>query len=337
VIDQNPQPQDLDVRLASGFRLSRAVWLAARFRLADVIGAGPTSAAEIAQASGTHLDSVKRLLDALAAAGLFRYQGDGRYGPTPASDLLRSDHPKSQRGLLEVVLGGEHFEAWGAVETSLRTGQTAFDARHGASWIDYYTSHPQAGRAFAEAMAGNTRAFEDAILEADPFPAFDFAVDVGGSYGSLLRRLLEKNAGARGVVLDLPDVIAGWSVGGRDDLGGRLTGVGGDFFRAVPGGGDLYLLKLILHDWDDEPAERILRRVREAVRPGGWVAIVETVLPESPVEHPGWLMDLNMLAITGGRERTARAFASLLEGAGWRLERVIPTCSPLSVILASLE
>jgi O-methyltransferase domain/Dimerisation domain len=291
VIDQDSEPQELYMRLASGFRLSRAVWLAARFRLADVIGAGPASAAEIARASGTHPDSVKRLLDALTAAGLFRSEGDGLYGPTPASDQLRSDHPKSQLALIEVVLGGEHFEAWGAMEESLRTGQTDFDVRHGASWIDYYTAHPRAGRAFAGAMSDTTRAFDGAILEADPFPEFGLAVDVGGSHGSLLRRLLERNSEAKGVVLDLPEVIADWPAEYRNDLDGRLTGVGGDFFRAVPEGADLYLLKHILHDWDDERAEKILRRVREDVRPGGWVAIVEHVLPESPVEHPEWRLE----------------------------------------------
>ncbi|MQA72742.1 MAG: methyltransferase [Solirubrobacterales bacterium] len=338
-VDQSADPQELIRRVLFSFWLSRAVWLAARLRLADAIGAGPTPTAEIARLSGTDPESCKRLLDALAAAGLLRSDERGRYGPTPASDLLRSDHPRSQRGLIDVLLGGEQFEAWGALETSLRTGRPAFDVRHGASWIDYYNAHPDAGRAFAEAMSGTTRAFEDAILEADPFGDFSFAVDVGGSHGSLLRRLLERNAEARGVVLDLPEVIAGLATGG--DLGDRFTAVEGDFFEAVPAGGDLYLLKLILHDWDDERAEAILRRVREALGPGGSVAIIETVLPESPAErlgsaeHPGWLMDLNMLAMTGGRERTAPAFASLLEGAGWRLERIVPTRSPISVVLAS--
>jgi len=183
-------------------------------------------------------------------------------------------------------------------------------------------------------MSGTTSAFENAILEADPFPTFRFAVDVGGSRGSLLRRLLERNAEAKGVVFDLPEVIADWPHD-RDELGGRLTGVGGDFFDAVPEGGDLYLLKFILHDWDDERAEVILRQVRAAVGPDGCVAIIETVLPESPVEHPGWLMDLNMMAITGGQDLTAATYAELLERAGWTIVRVVPTRSPLSVILAS--
>jgi hypothetical protein len=326
-------PQEFAVRVRIGLWLSRAVWLAAHLRLADVIGAGPATAQQIAEASGTHAESVERLLLALAAEGVFARDEEGRYRPTAASDLLRSDHPRSQRALMDTLLGGEAFEAWGAIEASVRTGQTAFDARHGVSWLDYYAAHPEAGRAFAEAMTDTTRAFEEAILAVDPFGEFALAVDVGGSHGSLLRRLLERRREARGIVLDLPEVVAGLPA--PNGLGDRLTGVGGDFFDAVPAGGDLYLLKFILHDWDDERAETILRRVREAVRPDGRLAVIETVLPDAPVDHPGWLMDLNMLVMTGGRERTADIYAAILRRAGWSIEDVVPTASPLSVVMAS--
>jgi hypothetical protein len=137
-----------------------------------------------------------------------------------------------------------------------------------------------------------------------------------------------------GVLFDLPVVIERWRAEQPDDLGGRLSAVGGDFFAAVPEGGDLYLLKFILHDWDDDDAVAILRRVRAAVRPGGRIAIVETVLPDTPTEHLAWLFDLNMLVITGGRERSAGDFAALLDRAGCRIERITPSASPLSVILA---
>jgi hypothetical protein len=198
------------------------------------------------------------------------------------------------------------------------------------SWIDYNRAHPEVAEEFAEAMTSSTRAFDEAILEADPFPPFRQVVDVGGSHGSLLRRLLERDQHARGVVFDLPEVVE--RVAGLD---GRLTTVGGDFFHAVPPGGDLYLLKFILHDWDDERAARILRRVREAVAAGGRVAIVEFVLPDEPVSHPAWIMDLNMLAMTGGRERSERRHRALLEQTGWRFERTVPTASAISVILAT--
>jgi DNA-binding MarR family transcriptional regulator len=337
-IDQRPEPGDLYVHLVSSFRLSRAVWLALRFRLPDIIGSEPVPARDIARATGTDPDSLKRLLDALTAAGLFQATGPGEnrlYSSTPTSELLRSDHPKSQRAWIEVMLGGDHYEAWGSIDESLRTGQTAFDLRYGMSSFEYYACHPEAGRAFAESMTATTRAFEDAIMEADPFPRFTFAVDVGGSHGSFLRRLLERNVEATGVIFDLPDVIGGWIANGYDNLDGRMTGIGGDFFESVPAGGDLYLLKLILHDWDDTQAAVILRRVREAIQPDGKIAIVETVLSESSTDLWGRLKDLNMLAITGGRERTQVSFSRLLDEAGFHLERIVPASSRLSILIAS--
>lgn len=325
------EPHELSLRAMAGFRLSRAVWLAARLRLADLIAGGRVSGAEIADAAGADRDSLQRLLNALAAAGVFRRGDDGSFGLTAASELLRSDHPRSQRAWLELALGGEHFEAWGALETAIRTGRTAFEIRHGASWIEYYRAHPNAAAAFADAMSASTRAFEDAIVEANPFGPFRLAVDVGGSRGSLLRRLLERNQGAHGILFDLPEVIEQHGDPGLDD---RLEAVAGDFFEAVPRGGDLYLLKFILHDWDDERSEAILRRVREAAAPGVRAAIVEMVLPDQPTSHSGWMMDLNMLAVTGGRERTGWEFRELLVRTGWRHERTVPTAAAISVIVA---
>jgi hypothetical protein len=326
---------DFALRVLGGFRFSRAVWLAARLRLADLVGDGTASAAELAAAGGTDAGAVERLMNALAAFGVFRRDADGRFRQSPASQVLRSDHPQSQRAWLECLLGGEMFEAWGAIEYSVETGQPSFEARHGASWVEFYREHEDAAALFADAMSATTHAFEAALLAADAFPAFSVAVDVGGSRRTLLRRLLERDPSARGVVFDLPEVIDRHRVEQADDAGGRLTAVGGDFFERVPEGADLYLLKFILHDWDDERAVAILRRVREAVAPDGRLALVETVLPETLAEHPGWLLDLNMLVITGGRERTASEFTTLLDAAGWQLERVTPTESPLSVILAA--
>jgi hypothetical protein len=336
VTSEQTDPQDVhqfSLRVVGGFRLSRAVWLAARLRLADHVGPGPATVADLARACAADAASLERVLNALAAAGVFRRDEHGRVEQTPASELLRSDHPRSQRAWLDVVLGGEIFEAWGALEEAVITGRPAFDIRHGAPCFDYYRAHPVAGREFAEAMTSTTRAFEDAILDAEPFGPFELAVDVGGSQGSLLRRLLERQSDARGVVFDLPEVVAGWPA--EAPLGGRLRAVAGDFFQTVPDGGDLYLLKFVLHDWGDDHARVILRRVREAVRRDGRVAIVEMVLPESPTAHPGWLMDLNMLALTTGRERTAPDFTAMLDETGWRLHRIVATASPMSVLVAT--
>jgi hypothetical protein len=322
---------DLALRVLTEFRLSRAVWLAARLRLADLVGDGSASVEELAAASKTDTGALGRLMSALAAFGVFKRDGDGRFGQTAASARLRSDDPRSQRAWLECLLGGEMFDAWASIESAVRTGRPSFDTHHGVSWVDYYREHEDAAALFAEAMSATTRAFEDALLAADPFPPFELAVDVGGSRGSLLRRLLERNPDAGGVLFDLPEVIERRPAN-RDD---RLQATGGDFFEQVPAGGDLYVLKFILHDWDDDRALMILRNVRRAVAPGGRLAIVEVVLPDTPTEHPGWLFDLNMLVVTGGRERTAQAFGELLDRADLTVERITPTDSPLSVIVTA--
>jgi len=334
MFDAAMEPQEFTNRLLGGMRISRLVWIVARYRIADLIGDGTASADRIAELAGLHAEPTRRMLDALASVGIFRSEGDGVYAQTTVSSYLRSDHPRSQRAWMELSLGGPHLEAWADLETTMRTGQTAFEVRHGMSWIDFNVSHPEAGRIFTDAMGATTRAYEDAIVEADPFPPFELAVDVGGSQGSLLRALLSRLPRARGIVLDLPEVIESWVTTEPDDLDGRLAGVGGDFFEAVPGGADLYLLKMILHDWDDDHAQLILRRVREAADSGSTVAIAEFVLPETPIEHPGWIMDVNMMVLTGGRERSAGAYACLLDRTGWEIDRIVQTASPISVILA---
>lgn len=326
---------DLSTRILRGYWLSRAVWVAARLRLADAVGDGPADPADVACAAGVDPDALTRVLHALASAGVFEIDDAGHVWPTADSNALRSDDPRSQRTLLDHLLGDENHASWGELAETVRTGRTGFDLHYGHTWIEHYAAHPAAGRRFAEAMSATTANFEEALMAADPFPRFAVAVDVGGSHGSLLRRLLARDPAARGVVFDLPEVVA--QVEDEDlgaDLDGRLAAVAGDFFDAVPPGADLYLLKLILHDWDDEHAVAILRTVRAAAPEGARVAIVEAVLPERPDDHAGWWWDLQMLVMTGGRERSRDAYAALLQAAGWRLERVVDTASPLSVVLA---
>lgn len=317
--------------VVTSFWRGRAIWLAARLGIADAIEDSGTPLEEVARKTGALPGPLARLMAVLVSEGLFT-QERGAYFRTPQSDLLRSDHPQSQRAVIDVLLGGEHYEAWGAVEAALRGEASGFEARHGANWVRYYRDHPAAARAFARAMNGTTAAFEAAVFAADPFPHFTRAVDVGGGDGGLLRRLLQLHPEAAGVVFDLPEIVA--SCRGGQELSGRLTREGGDFFVSAPAGGDLYLLKFILHDWDDAHAIAILKNVRAAMREAGRVAVIETVLPPDLSPHPGWLMDLNMLAITEGRERTAREFADLFARAGLVLEREIATASPLSVLIA---
>ncbi|HZG45535.1 MAG TPA: methyltransferase [Allosphingosinicella sp.] len=326
---QDDNPLFALVRLASGLWVSRALWAAAHFRIADAVRFEPTPLAAIAAATGTNEANLRRLMNALVAAEIFVAAGEDRYGHSAVSPFLRSDNPISQRDFIASVFGGEHYAAWGALEESLTGGATAFDSLYGQPVFDWYNEHPQEAQSFSRAMEGTTRIVEAALLASWTPPPFELAVDIGGSRGTLLSALLARAPEARGILFDLPG-IAG-SV--RSGLPDRIEAVGGNFFESVPEG-DLYLLKLILHDWTDEQSLAILRSIRAAIRPGGRVAIVETLLPEQVEPHPGYLFDLNMMVMTGGRERSAADFGTLLDQTGFRLESVTPTPTPMGVVQA---
>src|SRR3954447_13761942 len=323
-------PIETILRIGAGLWQSRALWAAARLRIADGIGDAPATVEEIAGKTGTRPDMLERLLNALAAIGIFARAEDGLYAHSDLSLLLRSDHPLSQRAFVESVFGNEHYEGWGAIDQSVRTGETGFSRHYGADVFAYFTANPEAGQLFSEAMTATTRLMEAVLLATYTPPAFSLAVDVGGSQGTLISGLLGANPEARGILFDLPDLVER----ARPKLAGdRIEAIGGDFFKSVPEA-DLYLLKLILHDWTDEQSEAILANIRKAIRPGGHVVIIESILPEIVQPHPGYFMDLNMMVMTGGRERKASEYAAMLEKTVFRLEKVVPTPALLSVVEA---
>jgi len=330
--DNAPQENPIEtiLRIGAGLWQSRALWAAARLRIADAIGDAPATVEEIAAQTGTKPDMLRRLLNALAAIGFFACDADGRFGHTDLSRLLRADHPLSQRSFVESVFGQEHYAAWGDIEESLRSGVTAFDHHYGMAVFPYFSQHPEVAALFSEAMTSTTRLLEAVLLASYTPPPFTLAVDVGGSQGTLISGLLSRHPDARGILFDLPDLVEQV----RPSLANeRISAVGGDFFKSVPEA-DLYLLKLILHDWTDAQSETILANIRKAIRPGGHVAIIESVLPETPAPHPGYFMDLNMMVMTGGRERKASEFGALLEHSGFKVEKVTLTPSLLSVVEA---
>jgi hypothetical protein len=304
------------LHMASGLWLSRALWTAAHLKVADAIGDEPVPVGRLAAQTGTDPTNLKRLMNALVAAGVFAAAGDDAFAHGPLSPFLKSDHPLSQRAFIDGIFGGEHFTSWGTISESVKTGTTGFDSVYGMPVFDWYSGHEEEAQRFSRAMEGTTRIIEAALLACWTPPPFELAVDVGGSRGTLVASLLAGAPGARGILFDLPDIV---------------EAVGGDFFRNVPEG-DLYLLKLILHDWTDEQASAILRNIRAAIRPGGRVAIIENLLPDEIEPHPGYLMDLNMMVMTGGRERKAAEFAALLEQTGFKLEGVTPTPTPIGVV-----
>jgi SAM-dependent methyltransferase len=336
-LNESPAPLQAEVvRVVGGYWLSRAVYLAARLKLADAVGEGPTSLAVIASNTGTRPGKLRRLMRALAAHGFFQDLGNETFTHTPASETLRSDRPGSMRAFAEAELGHDHYDSWRNVEQCLREDGTAFERVYGMPIWRYYAEHPEINALFGEAMTNLTAIANAGVLGGYQFAPFRCAVDVGGGHGSFLCAILDHHPDARAVLFDLPSVLAGAEKAGfimRHQ--NRLKLVGGDFFEAVPAEGDLYLLKLVLHDWDDERSGNILNNIRRVIDPSGRLVIVESVLPPMNEPHISLLIDLDMMVMTGGVERTEVEYRDLLAKSGFRLNRVTATRSPFSVLEAT--
>jgi hypothetical protein len=321
-----------------GFRTACLLYVAAELGLADHLHDGERSSAELAAATAADADALHRLLRGLAQLGIVRQSGDDRFGLTPLGQSLRSDATDSQRALARLWGHDAFWRAWGDLLHSVRTGQPAFAHTFGRPLFDYIGAHPDFVPIFNAGMAGSSPAVTAALVAAYAFDRFGTIVDVGGGTGSLLVAILQAAPRPRGLLFDLPH--SGERAQQAIEQAGleqRCQFVGGDFFEGVPAGGDAYVLKLILHDWDDERALAVLQQCRRAMPPTATLLVMEHVLP--PSDQPALdavMMDLNMLILIGGRERSAAEYGRLFEQAGFRLTRVIPTSSPLSIVEAAL-
>jgi SAM-dependent methyltransferase len=323
------------IDLISGFWIARAVYLAAKLGIADHLHDQSRSAAELAELTGTHPPSLYRVLRALASVDVVEEDDRGRFALTHLGATLRTGMPGSLRAFAISELGEDHYAAWGEALHSVQTGGIAFDHIFGMPVWQYYAQHPANARIFDESMTGITQMIEAAVLAGYDFAPYAQVVDVGGGHGGLLAAILRTNPKAKGVLFDAPQVVAGAAARLESaGLAGRCEWIGGDFFDAVPTGGDLYILKWIIHDWNDEQSLDILRNCRRAMNPGGKLLLVESVIPRGDEPYLGKLIDLVMLVMTGGRERTEGEFRDLLAAAGFRLTQVIPTRSPSRVIEA---
>lgn len=318
--------------MASGAWVTQMIHVAAELGVADELSDSGRDVGELAQACGVDAESLFRLLRGLASLGIFEETAPRRFALTPLAELLRNDHPQSLRQFAR-MLGEEHYLSWADLLHSVRSGDNAFRHRHGMSVFEWYQQNPRRGAIFDAAMGDHSRSQTAALLPAYDFSGITHLVDVGGGQGLLLKAVLSANSHLRGTLFDQPQVVATAEV--APDLSPRLEVCGGDFFGEVPAGADAYLLKHILHDWGDEACRTILRHIRNAMAPGGRVLIVEQVIPPGNTPFPGKLLDLNMLVMTeGGRERTPEQYAALLESSGLRLNRIVPTASPVSVVEA---
>jgi orsellinic acid C2-O-methyltransferase len=323
-------------RLTTGYYVSRALWVVARLGIADQLAAGPRRVEELAEATGTHAPSLRRVLRLLASAGVFAEEADGHIALTPIGQCLRAGVPGSMRaGVL--LFAGRTQDAWSDLMYSVQTGEPIYPHRHGVDVWTYTAQHPEDAALFDEAMADFTRQAAIAVVAAYDFSPFGTILDVGGGAGALLAGILTANPALRGVLFDRPDVVERARAEiARRGLADRCTVVGGDFFEEVPAGADAYLLKHVIHDWNDARAEAILRSCRRATGPGSRLLLVEGVYParidQSDPSRGAASNDVNMLVNTGGRQRSETEFRALYAAAGFRLTRIVPTAARISVI-----
>jgi hypothetical protein len=335
--DSNAIPPAVAVfGLVTGMWAAKAAATAASLRIPDVLAQGPKTADEVAKAIGADASAVYRLMRGVAGVGMFTVEPGGRFGLTPLGEALRSDIPGSMRSLLVAEMAPGHWLPWGQLEDAVRTGKPSAPKALGMDVWAYYEKNAAEGFLFAEAMSGMSTMAMHAVLEAYSFSGARKVVDVGGSHGSFVAAVLQREKTARGVLFDRPDVVEG--AGATLETAGvtdRVERVSGSFFDGVPGGGDVYLLKHILHDWSDDECVTILRHVREAMTPDARVVVVEMLITSGGPPSPAPLLDLNMLVLLSGKERTADEFGALFAKAGLVLKGVTPTHSPVAVIEAA--
>ncbi len=330
-------PQAVLYQLASGHYISRALELVARLGVADLLKDGPRSAAELAEATGTHAPALRRVMRLLVAVGVFAEDERGAFALTLLGECLRDGVPGSARALVRLMAGARTQEAWAELEYCVRTGEPAFRKRGVTDPFAEMARDPEMTAVFDTAMADYTKLAAVAVAANYDFSAVRTLVDVGGGNGALLIGILRAHPHLHGVVFDQEHAVARARehIAGRD-LTDRCRTVAGDFFAEVPAGGDAYVLKHIIHDWDDERATALLRNCRRAMGAAGTLLIVEGIYPahvdQSLASRGAAANDVNMLVNTGGRQRSEEEFRSLFDAAGFTLTRILPTPINISVV-----
>lgn len=330
-----PPPHAQLIQMGTSYWISKILYAAAKLGLADQLAAGSRTAADLAGPTGTHAPSLHRLMRTLASLGVLTELDAQSFALTRLGEALRTGAPGSARASL-LTLGSPWIAgAFENIMHSLETGGTGFEKAMGMPIFDYLAQHPEDASLFSETMVGLHGAEPPAVAAACDFSVFETVVDVGGATGNLLATILARHAGPRGVLFDMPHVVADAPALLKErGVEKRVTIETGDFFKAVPAGGDAYLLSHVLHDWNEDQCLTILGHCRKAMKPDGRLLIVEMVLPAGDAPHLGKVLDIVMLVVPGGQERTEDEYALLLNKAGFRLTRVVPTESAVSVVEA---
>ncbi len=329
---QEPPLEVQFLQMMSGYWVSQSLYVAARLGLADLLATDSRSVEDLAKATNTHAENLYRLLRALAGVGVFAETANRHFQLTPLASFLQTGN-HTQRAM--AIHFGEQpsWRAWGALLHSVQTGETAFPQVNGSEVFPYYAEHPESAEPFNQAMTNYSEVVSQVVRQVYNFSPFQKIVDVGGGHGSLLTSILKETPQAQGVVFDLPATAEKASERiAQENLSARCQAVGGDFFESVPAAGDAYILKTIIHDWDEERAIKILKNVHRAMKDDGKLLLIETVISEDSGQPFAKLCDLHMMIMTGGRERTASEYAKLFEKAGFKLTGVVSTDLLVSVI-----
>jgi hypothetical protein len=325
----NPSPPLL-FQMTTSYWVSQAIYVAAKLGIADLLKDGPRSCVALAAAAGADAASLFRLMRALSSVGIFSQLGGDCFALSRLAESLQTEVSGSLRAMV-ITLGEIHYQACGSLLHSVQTGSPAFINVFGTSLFDYLQQNAGAADTFNHGMSNLSSMLAYAVLMAYDFTGISSIVDIGGGQGKLLERILQFNPDMRGMVFDTASTIQRAK---QQSGNGRCSYVTGDFFTSVPQGADAYLLCGVIHDWDDNRALTILRNCRKAMTRSGRVLLVDMIVPDEGAPSFSKLLDLNMLVMNGGRERTRVEFCALLSAAGYKLTRIVPTVAPQSMIEA---
>jgi hypothetical protein len=313
--------------------VTQALRVVAELGVADLLTEGARGVDELAAETGAHAPSLYRFMRSLAGCGVFAETGERVFELTPTAELLRADVEGSMRDLAIFMGADWHWQVWGDAPYSARTGKAAWERVHGAEVFSYFAEHKDAARVFDGAMTSLSKMVSKAVVEAYDFSSIRKLADIAGGHGSLLAAILRANPHLKGLLFDMPQVIAGaQAYVEAEGVARALELASGDFFESVPAGADAYLMKHIIHDWDDARALSILRNCHRAMPDDGRLLLVEMVVPAGNEPHLSKIQDLEMMLSPGGLERTEDEYRALFAAAGFELTRIIPTASPMSVI-----
>ncbi len=312
---------------------AQAITAAAELGIADALADGPLTGGELAAAVGADAGAVRRLLRALIGRGIFRQRRDGRYELNPLAEALRSDADVSLAGMARLVGAPQQRDHWSGLTQAIRSGRSVVSELRGKPFFEYLADEPELSEIFNKAMTSTSDLSTAPLVAAYDFSGFSTIVDVGGGHGRLLAAILNTAPHARGILFDQPQVVAGAMAELREHrVEERVRIVEGSFFEDDIPAGDAYVLKNIIHDWPDDEAVRILANVRKAAAPGSYVLVLEQVIPAHDRDIPAKWIDLEMLVMVDGRERTASEYGRLLQRAGFQLTRVVETASPFGIV-----